>query len=85
LFNNEILPNQKNFIEFTNNSKIKVFVRLNSDDNLDNYLKEVDKYSNLRWVRNSGKRFLIQLERTNNVKKGPVYELMLGESYYLDL
>lgn len=60
-------------------------MRLNSDDNSDNYLKEAEKHITNRWFRNTGEKFLLQLERTKNLKKGPVYEVCLSESYFLDI
>lgn len=67
-----------------NLSNFKIYARLSSEDKVDSILKEVDKYTSVKWIRNNGFKFHLQIERTNQIKKGPIYEVKLGETYVLD-
>ena len=63
----------------------KVYIRLSSIDKTDNFLKEVKKNESIKWLRNEGIKFHVQIEKAKKITNGPIYKVNLSESYILDL
>ena len=82
--NNNLFYENGGLIIILNKSKYSIYIKMSSFQNTDNYFKELLPGHSMRWVRNKGTFFHIQLERSRTVKNGPIYEVNLGEIYYIN-
>lgn len=82
--NNNLFYESGGCIDILNKSNYSIYIKMSSFQNTDNYFKELLPGHSMRWQRNKGTLFHIQLERSRTVKNGPIYEVNLGENYYIN-
>jgi hypothetical protein len=67
-----------------NYSNHVIYARLSNDSNTDTELVKIENECFYEWERKYGKKFLLQIERKNKAKNGPIFKVEIGKSYEFD-
>lgn len=77
-------PSGKDFVTIENYCNYPIWARLSDKLKIDDKLQKIPQNTSFTWQRKFGKRFLLQIERIDHIKNGPIFKIEVGKTFEFD-